>query len=257
MRSHALWPAFLAAVATGCAGIQPVSTVKDGALYRSGQLTPAKMEIAVREHDIRTVVNLRGRQPDAKWYQDQTRLLKDLRVKQIDVPVGTAADPDAVEKLLATFKEEDKPILVHSQWPMGSAGFASAVYRVGVAKDPPSDARKELAFWQDRRLPFIPGAEQDRFLADWKPSEPRANSVVAAKRPRDASLEDFGLDGFDAPAKETANVPKRWPWTKPAEAKPPGAKAVDEDFDSPTVVLGRPKPLPDGRVADRSEAMRY
>src|SRR3954471_3496043 len=41
--------------------------VVPGRVYRTAQLKPAQLEAFVREHDIRTVVNLRG-QPFAEWY---------------------------------------------------------------------------------------------------------------------------------------------------------------------------------------------
>jgi protein tyrosine phosphatase (PTP) superfamily phosphohydrolase (DUF442 family) len=239
---------------TGCTSVVPV---REGVLYRSGQLSTSQLETAVRNHDIRTVVNLRGRQPDAKWYQDQKQLLRELRVKQVDVPLDSAApDADAVDALLATFKEEDKPILVHSYWSHGSAGLASGLYRVAVENESPDVARKELALWQTKSLPFIPGAQHDKFLAEWGRGSRSTKEMTAAKRKSDPALEDFGLDELDRPMKENRVAgrapPRRFPWTD----APASARNNDES-DAATVVLGKPKPLPDDRIADRSESRRY
>jgi hypothetical protein len=251
MRAHALPAAFLALATVGCAGMQRVEPVREGVLYRSGQLSPTQLEVAVREHDIRTVVNLRGKS-DAKWYREQAETLKDLKVKQVDMPVGTDADPEAVAALLATFKGEEKPILVHSYWSKGAAGFASAIYRVGIARESPDEARKELAFWQDKRFHIIPGAEQDRFLAEWKGKGHAAETAVAAKRKAETSLEDFGLDGLDKPKSEYARGPRRWPWSNPSEERD-----EPDESERSAVVLGPPKALTDERVAERSDRLRY
>lgn len=239
---------------TGCTSVVPV---REGVLYRSGQLSTSQLETAVRNHDIRTVVNLRGRQPDAKWYQDQKQLLRELRVKQVDVPLDSSVpDADAVDALLATFKEEDKPILVHSYWSHGSAGLASGLYRVAVENESPDVARKELALWQTKSLPFIPGAQHDRFLAEWGRGARSTKGMTAAKQKTDPALRDFGFDEFDRPMKENRVAgrapPRRFPWSNASESA-----REDADAEAPTVVLGKPKPLPDDRFADRSETRRY
>jgi protein tyrosine phosphatase (PTP) superfamily phosphohydrolase (DUF442 family) len=248
-------PTFAVAIMSlaGCSSVQPV---REGVLYRSGQLSTSQLETAVRNNDIRTVVNLRGKQPDAKWYQEQKRLLRELRVKQVDVPIDSAApDAEAVDALLATFKEEDKPILVHSYWSHGSVGLASGLYRVGIERESPNVARKELAFWQTQRLPFIPGAQHDKFLAEWRGQGRTTKEMVAAKSKTDPPLEDSGLDGFDRPKKETRVAdrapPRRFPWA------PSESRNRAEESEAATVVLGKPRALPDDRVADKSESRRY
>lgn len=238
----------------GCTSVRPV---REGVLYRSGQLSPTALETTVRDNNIRTVVNLRGKQPDAKWYQDEKRVLRELGVKQVDLSFeSTMADPDAVADLLSTFKDEEKPILVHSHWSHGSVGFASGLYRVAVENEKPDLARKELAFWQTQRLPFMPGADQDRYLADWRSERRSPSSMIAAKRKVDSSLQDAGFDELDRPMKESAvaawTPPKRFPWTAAPE------RSVDtNDSDAPTVVLGKPRPIPDDRIADRTDSRRY
>jgi hypothetical protein len=241
----------------GCASVQPVREVREGALYRSGQLSPAQLETAVKEHRIRTVVNLRGKQSDARWYRDQTELLRDLKVKQVDVALGASEpDPEAVAELLATFKEEDKPILVHSYWSQGSAGLASGLYRVAIEKETPDAARRELALWQTKHLPFIPGGEHDRYLAEWKGERRATSGVVAAKRRVDSALEDYGLAELAAPLSEVAErdertPARRFPWSSPAAPKSEAAS------DTQMVMLGPPKVIPEDRLADRTDRRRY
>src|SRR5436309_561186 len=55
-----------------------------GRVYRSAQLTPAQLESFVAEHNIKTVVNLRGR-PFNDWYPAQVQLTQKLGISQEDV----------------------------------------------------------------------------------------------------------------------------------------------------------------------------
>jgi protein tyrosine/serine phosphatase len=238
---------FLLSAALGCTAVQPV---REGALYRSGQLSTTQLESAVNEHKIKTVVNLRGKQPEAKWYLDQKRVLKELDVKQVDVPFDPS-NPEAVDELIAVLREEEKPILVHSYWSNGSVGLASGIYRSAIEKQSLETAKKELAFWQRMQAPFLPESAEQKTLAQWsrRPRE-EDRAVVAAKRRSDG--EDFGFGAFESPTDEKSQAskepPRRWPWA------PDPRKEVNAEPS--LVVLGPPKVI-DDRIADRAERQRY
>ncbi|HVJ83287.1 MAG TPA: hypothetical protein VNC50_19640, partial [Planctomycetia bacterium] len=144
----------------GCSSVRPVAS---GAVYRSGQLSPPQLAEAVRRHDIKTVVNLRGREPEARWYQVQKAALDRLNVRQIDVAFsGEAPNERQVAELMDVYRRAEKPLLVHSRSANGSVGLASGLYRVGVGRETNDAARKELAFWQWGRLPaIVPGSGYD------------------------------------------------------------------------------------------------
>src|SRR5262245_21904248 len=133
----------------GTIGCSTVSPVRDGVLYRSGQLSAKELESTVRKNDLRTVVNLRGKESGAQWYRDQSRVLRELNVRQIDLPIGSnAPDSEVVAELLDIYRTEPKPILVQSKWSYGgSAGVASGIYRAGIENESSTKARRELAFW--------------------------------------------------------------------------------------------------------------
>lgn len=150
---------------TGCASLQPVA---QGELYRSGQLSPAQLEAAVRDHQIRTVVNLRGADPDRRWYQDQQQVCQRLGVQQVDIQIDSGApDRREVEALLDVYRDAPKPILVTSRSRYGSAGLASGVYRTAILHQSPDVARRELAPWVSYRWPIPALSDHDRFLKNW------------------------------------------------------------------------------------------
>src|SRR5262245_50969558 len=87
-----------------------------GRVYRSAQLTPAQLERVVLEHDIKTVVNLRGR-PFSDWYPAQSETTQGLGVSQEDVTTSAnrLPAPGEVRRLIEVFDQSEHPILIHCQ----------------------------------------------------------------------------------------------------------------------------------------------
>ena len=168
----------LAAGAGGCASVTPV---KQGAVYRSGQLSTAQLEDTIKRNDIRTVVNLRGYQPSSKWYKDQTAVVDRLGVEQVDLEIGNGGPTDKqTAELMDVFQRAPKPILVHSYFSRGSSGLASGMYRMGMEGEKYDSAKAELAVWQKKWLPIAPQHEHDAFLATWKPAAGGGFDAAAA-----------------------------------------------------------------------------
>ena len=58
--------------------------VMPGELYRSGQLTPEKLAQKIAEHQIRTVLNLRGKNPGEAWYDAEVAATEQAGAKHLD-----------------------------------------------------------------------------------------------------------------------------------------------------------------------------
>lgn len=150
----------------GCASLR---TVDDGRLYRSGQLTARQLERAIADRGIQTVVNLRGPQPAARWYQAEQEVCRRTGVRMIDVVLDTTApERGEVAALLDAYHKADSPILVHSWSRYGSVGLASGLYRASILGESNDAARKELAPWMSARWPIRSLSEHDRFLKEWQ-----------------------------------------------------------------------------------------
>jgi hypothetical protein len=62
-------------------------TVEDGQLYRSAQLSKAGFAAAIDAHGIRSVLNLRGANPDSAWYIDELAVTSERGVAHWSAPL--------------------------------------------------------------------------------------------------------------------------------------------------------------------------
>jgi protein tyrosine/serine phosphatase len=122
-------------------------TVVAGQLYRSAQLSPSALESYIRDYGIRTVVNLRGPQPGASWYDGEKRITGSLGVRQVDFWMSATRDftPDQASALLAAMKAAPKPILVHCRDGADRTGLVSVLYANKVAGVSADEAAKQLS----------------------------------------------------------------------------------------------------------------
>jgi protein tyrosine phosphatase (PTP) superfamily phosphohydrolase (DUF442 family) len=103
--------------------------VLPGEVYRCGQPTGPNLERFVREHGIRTVVNLRGCCPGADWYRAEAEAASALGVSLEDVNFSATRlpSPQSVGQLVELIDRADYPILFHCQQGADRTGLASAL----------------------------------------------------------------------------------------------------------------------------------
>ena len=95
-----------------------LGAVEPNRVFRSAQLGPKEMTRVIRRHGIKTVVNLRGRNPQSAWY----RLERDatLAAGAAHVDFSMASDMwlsrPQIHALLKIIKECEYPILIHCEW---------------------------------------------------------------------------------------------------------------------------------------------
>jgi protein tyrosine phosphatase (PTP) superfamily phosphohydrolase (DUF442 family) len=141
-----LVPAVLfAAGASGCGGNFHV--IDPDRCYRSAQLDAETLETVVREHGIRTVINLRGPNPGEPWYDDEVATTARLGVEQIDIGMSAQRLPHRRDllRLLEAFDDAERPVLIHCLQGADRSGEAAALYRIecmGASKD---EALEELS----------------------------------------------------------------------------------------------------------------
>lgn len=104
-------------------------TVLPGAVYRSGQPTGPRLTRLLREHGIRTVVNLRGCCPTADWYQPEAEAAASANVSLEDIAFSATRypSPQSVRQLVDVIDHADYPILFHCQQGADRTGLASVL----------------------------------------------------------------------------------------------------------------------------------
>jgi hypothetical protein len=160
------WTLLLASTLLGCAAVQPV---EQGAVYRATSLTGPQLEETIREHQIRTVVNLAGCQPHRVWYHECYDASQRAGVGQLDLTIDPRG-PDRAEliELLEVYRAAPRPLLLVGRYPGDDVGFAAGFYRLAVAGANSDAARRELPFWQSHRWPIERLSALDRVLVEWR-----------------------------------------------------------------------------------------
>ncbi len=147
---------------------QPIT---EGEAYRSGQINKGNLEQYLKEYRIKSVLNLRGENSGADWYEDEVAVCSRLSVRHYDLAMDSTGKPapDLVGKLLAIFREAPRPILVHCKSGSDRSGLVAALWKVVVDGEPKSIAKKQLSI-RYGHFPVGQTAVLDDFFEDWDPA---------------------------------------------------------------------------------------
>lgn len=114
--------------------------VRDGVLYRSGQMTRAGLERALHDYGIRTVVSLRDREIPGEAPPDQAEeeFCKKMEVRHVRITPRNWEGPDlvppvevGVQQFLAVMRDPGNyPVLVHCFAGIHRTGAYTAIYRM-------------------------------------------------------------------------------------------------------------------------------
>lgn len=142
---HRIPTALILLAASLLAGCTHFRAVEKGRLYRSGQMRAEGLERTLREHNIRTVISLRGPDPAESWYAEERAVCEALGVKHADLPWSRNClpTPESLARLAALYRDSEGPVLVHCQGGVHRSAVAAAVYLLldGVPLD---EAREQL-----------------------------------------------------------------------------------------------------------------
>ena len=121
--------------------------IRPGQLYRSGQMPPGALAETIHEYRIKTVLNLRGPNPEQAWYRSERDAALNAGATLVDVSMSSCewlsrAQLRAIVNLLDTGA---RPLLIHCQHGSERTGLISAIaelLRPGATLD---DARAQLS----------------------------------------------------------------------------------------------------------------
>src|SRR4051812_43355777 len=104
-------------------------TVFPGRVFCCAQPTPAALKEMVRDHGIRTVVNLRGCCNPLDWYLDECRTTHDLDVAQEDISLSAGRLPSVHEmhRLVDVLDHSEYPLLIHCRRGSDRTGLVATL----------------------------------------------------------------------------------------------------------------------------------
>jgi protein tyrosine/serine phosphatase len=163
---HVVWVPLLAGgiIASYCGVLRASGnfhTVVPHQLYRSAQPTPRELRTDIRDYGIRTVINLRGPNPDKAWYREEVAVTKEMGAKHIDFGMSARQilTPAKAEKLIAIMRAAQKPILVHCEGGADRSGLISAIYVSQIAHEGEHAAESQLSlFYGHIAIPYLVAA---------------------------------------------------------------------------------------------------
>ncbi|MEO9227687.1 MAG: tyrosine-protein phosphatase [Devosia sp.] len=125
-----------------------VHEVVPGELYRSAQLNGARLKGVIDQFAIRSIINLRGGEPNNDFYSDELNVSSASGVVHFDVPMsaGDEPSPATLEQLIGLLRTAPRPLLVHCKDGSDRTGLASALFELLVLHRPASEASGQLSF---------------------------------------------------------------------------------------------------------------
>lgn len=125
----------------------------DPGLARAAQIYGRFNDRLLRHHGIRTVINLRGENPDSGWYRAERAACEALGADYVDLRLGSRKLPqrESLLGLLDTFDRMAPPGLVKCSGGADRTALAAGLYLLHTrGPEALGDARRHL-----RRLPYL------------------------------------------------------------------------------------------------------
>jgi protein tyrosine phosphatase (PTP) superfamily phosphohydrolase (DUF442 family) len=104
-------------------------TVQPGRIYRSGQMPAAALARTLRDFRIKTVLNLRGPNPQLPWYAAEREATLKAGATQIDIPMSSCVwmSRTQLRTIIDALETSEQPILIHCAWGSERTGLVSAL----------------------------------------------------------------------------------------------------------------------------------
>lgn len=145
-------------------------SITEGEAYRSAQLDRDELDYYIKKYNIRSIINLRGRNLNESWYREEIEVSAERKVAHYDLSLSAGREPSGedVRKLMEMFKHAPRPVLIHCQAGADRSGLAAAMWKVVVDKRPKPEARKQLSILYGH-IPVGKTSAMDNFFQRWDP----------------------------------------------------------------------------------------
>lgn len=199
--------------------------VQPDRVLRASQMSSARLSATLRDRGVRTVLNLRGSNPEQGWYRDERAATLAAGATQVDVSLSSCVWMSRVQlrTIVKALDEMEYPVLIHCAWGSERTGLVSAIAELLREGSTLDDARAQFTI---RHL-YVPMGDGrimsemiDQYEA-WLRAEGTEHSPATFRRwaesgyrPGDPSREDWPYDPYPLivvtppPAETTAANPQ-------------------------------------------------
>src|SRR5664279_3495593 len=85
--------------------------ITKGEAYRSAQLDRDELKLFVKKYNIKSILNLRGSNPDNEWYSEEMKASSDLKIAHYDIALSATRELTAKEvaKIIVILRTAPRP----------------------------------------------------------------------------------------------------------------------------------------------------
>ncbi|MEW5771615.1 MAG: protein tyrosine phosphatase [Pseudomonadota bacterium] len=133
--------------------------------FRSSQPTMWQMRRMVRKHGIKTILNLKGANPNsAYWYFEQEQCAK-LGVKLVNISIASRSIPDLdrIRRAKEVFETVEYPVWMHCKAGADRAGIYSTLYQ-HFRQGRPIEETDQLKLWPYGHIRHSKAGKFDHYL---------------------------------------------------------------------------------------------
>lgn len=145
-------------------------SITSGEAYRSAQLDRDELEYYIHNYHLKSILNLRGKNPDSDWYIEEVKVSSEQGIVHYDMALSASRELTVkeVQVLLEIFNSAPRPILIHCKSGADRSGLVSAMWEVIVDKISKTEAKKQLSILYGH-IPIGPTSAMDQFFEKWRP----------------------------------------------------------------------------------------
>ncbi len=134
--------------------------------YRSKQLNKKQLDCCINKYAIKSILNLRGDEPGAKWYEDEINISSYYGIKHYDFELPAMFEPEEKDmiQIINILKTAPKPMLIHCLGGADRSGLVSAIWKIVIDKESKEKAARQLSIFYGH-MPFGKARAMDRWLA--------------------------------------------------------------------------------------------
>jgi protein tyrosine/serine phosphatase len=121
--------------------------VEQDQFYRSAQLNKTEFERVIQAHGIKSILNLRGANPNQMWYDDEVTISTALGLTHYDYGISArrVVTSRQIADILEILRTAPKPILVHCSAGADRTGLVAALYEAEIQGKSADEADKQLS----------------------------------------------------------------------------------------------------------------